>query len=685
MATKRWILFLLPAAMISVLAGCGGSTYNVQNPPPPPPTNVSIAFQPEPASAINVGFSENVTAVVTNDPQNYGVDWSLSCQNPPNCGTLSALHTASGVATTYAAPASISSNNMTVEIVAYATASHTQNVVAPITVSTFDSLFAAGTYVLQAQGTQNGLPYQFAGALVFDGKGNITNGEQTANYSLVSVTDQNLTGNYFIGNDGRGTITINTNDSSIGVETFALVYLSSTQALISQMDFGNANTGASATGTLDLQTSMMPPSGSYAFVLGGTDVVDSMPMAYGGVFDITSGQNTITGVLDEILEIRVKLSDSALGAGSELSSGPDAFGKVTFTLAGLSDGVHPKPVSAVLTGYLVDEAHIKLIESDTAAGGSVPPLAATGGLALGQASGSYGNFDNGSFDGTFVFGVTGMDLYPVSTYIPSTWTSAGIFTADGGGNLTQGFSDTFLQENCVQTTCKKGMIVGAQVSSSLTGTYSVDSGGTDPGSGTGRMTLNSFTFSPAPNPSYNPTLFVYLTGNQGQGPTALILAAGDLGTSPRLHYASIGTGVAYAQSTATPAFSGPFGFSFTQVNSSGENDGTAQLNADPTTTPASLSGAADVNFELGANLDQAFTGTFSAPTAPDPFAGTLAGTNNNVVSSVAFTPPMGVDYYFIDPGHGFFVETDLVSPSPGSGQVSFGFYGERSPVCPGCP
>src|ERR1700723_3962042 len=91
-ATQRWILSLLLGAMISVLAGCsGGSTANVQNPPPPPPSKITIAFQPEPVPTLNVGFSENITAVVANDPSNAGVSWSLACQIPSNCGTLSAL------------------------------------------------------------------------------------------------------------------------------------------------------------------------------------------------------------------------------------------------------------------------------------------------------------------------------------------------------------------------------------------------------------------------------------------------------------------------------------------------------------------------------------------------------------------------------------------------------------------
>ncbi len=68
-------------------------------------------------------------------------------------------------------------------------------------------------------------------------------------------------GSYFLGNDGRGTITINTGDTDIGgngIETFTFVYLTNSQSLISQLDLGNAQTGSSAVGTMDLQTEHHP-------------------------------------------------------------------------------------------------------------------------------------------------------------------------------------------------------------------------------------------------------------------------------------------------------------------------------------------------------------------------------------------------------------------------------------------
>ena len=159
-----------------------------------------------------------------------------------------------------------------------------------------------------------------------------------------------------------------------------------------------------------------------------------------------------------------------------------------------------------------------------------------------------------------------------------------------------------------------------------------------------------------------------------------MLAAGD--TQAPIHYPSIATGIAYQQ-TAPLTFSGDYGLSFTQVNSSGENDGTAQMNA--TVTPLSLSGVADFNFAFSASVAQPFTGGFSAPGSNGLFPGTLV--EDSTVTSSVGSLPRGVDYYIIDSEHGLFVETDLgnATTSEQQGQVSFGYYAGRTPLCSGCP
>ena len=241
MATRRLILMFSSAAVISVLTGCAGNTANLQNPPAVPTTPVSIDFQPPPAASVTLNSTTPITAVVGNDPSNAGVDWALLCENHPSCGTLSPLHTDSGSAATFSPPTTLSGNSETVTIEAFATADHSKNLVAPIAVTGFASSLK-GTYVFQTKGLDANGPFQLAGVMILDGNGGIVSGEQTHSDYLLSVSDPITGGSYYIGPDGRGTLSINTADLIIGqqgVENLSLVVLSGSKAFIATLDDPN--------------------------------------------------------------------------------------------------------------------------------------------------------------------------------------------------------------------------------------------------------------------------------------------------------------------------------------------------------------------------------------------------------------------------------------------------------------
>ncbi len=363
---------------------------------------------------------------------------------------------------------------------------------------------------------------------------------------------------------------------------------------------------------------------------------------------------------DEILKFKVIPSVAVSGTLTT----PDSFGQFTMNLTGGFSPSNP-PAKIQFTGYIVDDTHIKLIESDNTSGTG---FGSTAGLAIGQGAATGTFTTNTSFSGTYVFGVSGVDLSN-GNIAPSTLTSAGVFTADGSGNLTNGFTDTFLLLNTVQGTATQPQ-TGAQISAAFGGTYSVDS------SGTGRASLTLDSFQPRPK-TWVSTRNLFLSHRQRKP------AAGAGGWRYPLSIAWNGNSLSAIGLTLT--FSGDYGFSFTQQNGS-ENDGTAQMNANPAGTPPSLSGFADIILGFGANPDQPFTGSFSTPASNGLFPGTLVGTNNNAVSSVAFSPQIAVDYFIVDPDHGFFVETDLVTQgAQQNGQVSLGYYAMRTPVCEGCP
>lgn len=682
MATRQRILFLLTAALCFLLAACGGgSTANVKNPPPLPSTNVCITLQGGQCPATSaatysmfVNGTLSLSATVTNDPNNLGVDWTATCAFGSICstaGTLSALHTASGQAVTYTPPPAFTGNMQNVNVVAYATADHAQNVVAAVTITAFGNKLQ-GNYVLQAQGLDSSLNlYQFAGVIYLDGKGNVAvppnqkakaAGEQTVNFvdpvsgAFVSKTDTITGGSYFLGADGRGTITINTPnttnnipDTDIGPETFSFVMLSGAQALITAQPTPTLT--ISASGTMDLQSSIATPSRGFAFVVRGTDFNTGFPSAMGGVLNIDSlsgNPNNISGSGSVADQVGDTVQGGSLIQNQPISgtiSSPDSFGQVILNLTS-PNFTNP---SFQFTGYMVDAAHIKLIESDNISGAGV---GSTAGVAVGQGSAT-GSFQDGtSFAGTYVSGVLGMDLTAGSTTMP-TLTSAAVFTAQGSagvttGNIANGFTDTFLQQNGAQGTA------GAQISAAFSGTYSMFP------KGTGRLRAFFIPFVPPPHPMFEPELFFYLTGN---GNPPLVLWVGD-GVN---NYPALGTGIAYPQSGPL-TFNGDYGFSFTQGQSGSESDGTGQFAADAST------GTSSAVVDVAGQVPATISGTFQPPLSNGRFGGTLFESVNVQTAG---------EYYIIDASHGFFVETDLLSL--GTGTVSLGYYAARTPVCTGCP
>lgn len=635
MTCRHWIPSLLAALMLVVLWGCGGtSAKNLQNPAAPNSPSVSIAFQPEPASSVLLNSTVAFTAAVKNDPSNSGVDWTLLCMKNTDCGTLLPLHTASGSAATYTPPATISGNSQTFTIEAFATADHNQNLVTSIAVNGFDGNLR-GTYVFQTRGADANGPFQLAGVITLDGNGGITSGEQTHSDSLLSVTDRIAGGNYYLGSDGRGTLTINTGDTKIGqqgIENLSLVFLSSVQALIATLDNPNLPpSNETSSGTFDLQTSTAAPQGGYAFAVSGTDI-SLQPMAMGGVLNIDSPQ-AISGtgsVADQ--DDAGFLFPSAAVSGT--LSNPDSFGAVTFSLTATFAAV---PIQ--FTGYIVDPKHIKLVESDI--NGSGAGVGSTGGLAIGQGAATGTFTANNSFSGQYVFGIVGQDL----TGIPTSFASVGQFSSDANGNLNNGYDDEF----------SAGFFV--EIGDSFGGTYTLDS------TGTGRVdsTINFLSSGPGPE------LIFYLAGN---GNPALVLDAD-------VNIGALGAGVAYPQATSPLSFNGRYGVFFTQGVANAENDATAQVTVDG--TAGTLSGVVDTSLPLSPQPNTILTGTFSAIPASGRSPGALT---NTFFPSPGTTPKtLAVDFYLIDSEHGFFIETDSLL----SGDLSFGYFVGRIPMCPSCP
>ena len=666
---SNWVLGLLSATMLSLLAACGGggSTLNLQNQPPPPASsNLSITFQPAPPGSLGLGGTAAVTAVVSNDPSHAGVDWSLNCQVPGSCGLLSPLHTASGQAATYTPPLSIATNTHAISIVAFATADHTKNIATSITVTGFAGFLSGGKYVIATSGSDiSGSPYQRAGVIALDGNGAVTGGEQTVNFmdpnlgTMSSVTDGITGGSYVVGADGRGTLSIQTNDVNIGqlgVETFSFVVLSSSRILLAKVDdlgIGGSSNETSV-GSLDLQTATPTPLKGYAFVASGMSTVGTA-MGVGGVFNIDSPQN-ISGTgsaFDVVFDDGTGTVNPSSAVSGTVSS-PDSFGVFEVTL-GTDFG------SVQFNAYpLGDGTHLKLIENDGSVGWSVGDA-----FSQGSATGTFQT--KSTFTGKYAFGIFGRDLQGLNASLAA----AGLFSTTGAGTLTNGFLDESQSGNMVQMIDK------------FHATYAVGPGNdptvtTDP-AGTGRFYiplsnttgLPDFTFSNVNNGTGSAWIF-YLTTKGG--PVLMLDADFEPTLSSGLFGGGVGTGIAYP-TTAGASLSGPYGAIFTQNLVAAESDVVAKF----AVIGLDSSGPAGPQTD-----DTSFTGSFKTTAV----SGRLTGTLSDVFfANDLGTTDLSVSFYPIDSTQGFFVETDLADSSgtPINGDLTLGYYATRTPICETCP
>lgn len=687
MTTRKWAALLLTATL-GVAAGCGGgSTANVQNPPPPPAGKaISIAFQPAPPSTVMLNSTASLTAVVTNDPTNSGVDWSLNCQTPGNCGSITPPHTNSGQAAMYTPPAALASNSQSFNVIAFAAADQTKNIIAPLAVSAFGSVLK-GTYIVETTGNDpGGFPYQRVAAVVLDGNGNVTAGEQTVNFmnpasgTLGSVSDTIIGGSYFVGPDGRGTLTVNTADQNVGVagncgavacgtQTFSLVVLSPAQAFLAYQGGNEISTG-----TMDLQTAVAAPTSGYSLVASGIDVNAFTNVGLGGVLNIDS-PGGISGNGSEM--------DFAYNDGSGLVtdpyssvtgtvSAPDSFGATPITLQ-VSNANTGFGATIQFTAYIVDATHMKLIETDTnpnSGTGSV--YGVTAGIAVGQGAATGKFTTNKAFSGRYAFGVFGED----TSQSPSTLSVAGVITA-GAGNLS-GYLDEF------QYQFGSDLYIGDH----FTATFSIDAAGTGRVDTLSPVTGTALSFN-NPNNGTGPELVFYVNGT---GNPVLIL---DADAEPNYAGGGAGTGVAYPATTGS-SFAGDYAVSLAQNFNSSQVDSSGQICANgssivcPSGSPNTLSGILDMNSGFSPLGSSPLTDGFQATKIAGRLAGTLA--NGNFFSNVSNSTggQISAAYYIIDSGHGFVIETDgggseTITPGVNPGNLTFGYFATRTPVCQGCP
>lgn len=225
-----------------------------------------------------------------------------------------------------------------------------------------------GTYVFSVSGTDfNGFGYAIAGTLNADGSGKITGGVLDMNDAEFTQSDVSplvataISGSstYTLGKDGRGQASLGISGnplSGCGSNNITLDFVMQDSFHGQVTEFDCMATGS---GTIDVQTAGVTPSGSYAFSMSGA--VNTTTFATVGNFTLTG--SSITGGLEDFNLGGVPSTNSNSGypvsgsivAGGSASSLSSITTATSFGTAG----------TLTVDVYPIDSTHLKLIEVDS--------------------------------------------------------------------------------------------------------------------------------------------------------------------------------------------------------------------------------------------------------------------------------------------------------------------------------
>src|SRR6267378_1047716 len=602
---------------LAFLNGCGGGSSSGPQP-------ILVVLSTPPPSSIVAGGTATVSATVSNDTAAKGVTWS--CAPAGTCGSFSPTSTASGVSTTYTAPASPPSGGkvtITASSVADGTKSASATVIIPgtaskatlkgqyvffITAPTGNRKAPAGTWGTTA----------FVGSVTVDGAGNITGGmEDLVSPGFYDIADPILattanlipnTSYYTVDPSGHGTMRIKTaNNETID---FSFVLTSASHALIIEAD------GNPGSGTLDRQQPVAGGfnssqiSGGYSFTMTGAN--SSSPatkVVLGGVFTANGGAGLSNVILDVNSGGTIMPRTTS---PSQSFTAPDSNGRGSLIMPG----------GRAFTYYIISSKALRLLESDN--------VDLTGGSAYAQSA------TVPPLSGKFVFQHSGWSS-------AGRTIAAGQFSSNASGSITAGVSDSIAG----------GPPTTPSTSKPVTGSYMLS--GTQNGTLTlmdaaGSSTFNIYMVDPAVN--------ILDPNNSSGGGGALLLH-----TDATIN----GTGIVVPQAvSATPSFVANYALNLTNSITTSTTTDEADLVGVVSSDGSSkfVNGLADYDKNDSANpailpvLGASFTGTFAADTANSGrFTGSFTVTPGAYpfISATAFN----VSFYQASGSQAFVIQTDL--------------------------
>ena len=395
--------------------------------------SVAISLTAAPPASLLPSGTATISATVTNDSANGGVDWT--CTPTGACGSFNPAHTVSGANTTYTAPATAGAVVITATATSSATATATANVSVGGTNNNTATL-VPGTYTFYVGGEDSKKnTYAVAGAFALVAGGTISGGEQDYVSSGGAVSpaggDKITAGTWKIGANGLGQLTLVTNNTAVGVagtETFSIAEVNSKHAVIGEFD-----AGATSSGSIDLQTlssaTVAALNGPFAFTVSGK--IGTKAEAFGGLF-IANGAGGLN-----VTELDANEGGTITRGGNNSTAAyaaPDLSGRGTFAFGGNH-----------FVYYVVNAKVLRIVVTDA----NEPDL--------GSAYAGVSGITNASVAMSYVF--TDSSILSSGAF----YAAAGKLTLDATGKVTSGFAD--VDEN------------GTHTSAAVTGTYTVNASG----------------------------------------------------------------------------------------------------------------------------------------------------------------------------------------------------------------
>jgi hypothetical protein len=453
----RTLWTILVLLSVTYISGCGSSS------------RVTVTISTAPPATLAPNATAQIVATVTGTAE--GVNWS--CTPAGSCGSFAPASTASGVATTYTAPAT------TGPVVITATSAKKASVTASVNVTIQANDGIAGNFAFYVSGLDFGLDtYSLAGAVNIAADGTLT-GEQDWNNGFDEASpaggDMITSGNLMIDANGSGTLTLVTNNPNVGnagTETFTVIFVNNNHALIIESD-GNGTQGQSATssGSLDRQTLPSTLGSNFAFALTGVGS-EGFIVTTGGVFTLTGG-TAIAGTVD-VNDATATTNPSLGNAFTGTLVPADTFGRGTITTDNAELG-------NTLSYYVIGPEAIRLVVTAPGVDFNTTTAPTAVGSAFGQGSGTFSNASIGN--SVFIDqSNAGGNLFAAVGQIVPNGITPGAFTGVADDNESVGFSGMFADAATIggsYTIMPNGygsltITPGDLVSVSLLGIYMVD-------------------------------------------------------------------------------------------------------------------------------------------------------------------------------------------------------------------